>query len=257
MNAAVENLFSVSFSAVAFFLIALVMVRILKRTHKAPEFRLVKRKPLLIPAIIFLLILPFTPRQHIGPPPGMESNAILNQLGGRLEVSFEVYEWAPYLPRIRIDYSYPLEREEIIECTVLVCKNEALIQNSTAEIHYSGASYRLSTALSTFDLAPGNYSLIFTQRVLRADGTPTLYIRNVLLSFSQLQDYAWIEISLQWEQILLVLYIAGVGLLLLGIYYTDHRFDTPDEYERYQRRKNGERNYPYDRGYRRNMKRKR
>jgi hypothetical protein len=132
-----------------------------------------------------------------------------------------------------------------------------LVENITSEIHYSGASWRLSTAQTVFDLTPGNYTLVITQRVLRVDGSPTPFYRRVHLVFSQLQDLSWIEISIQWDQLQLALLVVGISLFLLGIYVTNHNYDTPEEYERYQRKKNGERNYPYDWRYRRKMKQRR
>jgi hypothetical protein len=186
----------------------------------------------------------------------MESNGFVDELGFTLESSFEVYDVEPYLPRIRTEYSYYQDRNETIECTVLVYQEGNLVHNTTATIHYTGMSSIAATAHSTFDLAAGIYDLVFTQRVLRADGTPTLYSRNVFVAFTQLQDFAWVEVSIQWDQYQLALLAAGIALVLIGIYVTDHGHDTPEEYERYQRRMNGERNYPYDWKYRRKMKRR-
>ncbi len=254
MNEAVENLFSVSFTTVAFFLLALFLIFFLRRFHHSPELRTIKRKPLIIPAIVFLIIVPIAPHQHIGPPLGMESNTYSRYLHYQLTTMFTVYEQEPYLPRVRAEYSYPLHSDEIIECTVLVYLDDFLLENITSSITYSGSPEQLSTTHTTFDLSPGNYSLVFSQRVLQADGSPTPYIRAVDLIFFQLQDYTWIEVSFQWDQYLLVLYIIGIALFLIGLYVTDHNFDTPEEKERYQRHKNGERNYPYSRSYRRKMK---
>ncbi|MFW9850045.1 MAG: hypothetical protein ACFFF4_12985, partial [Candidatus Thorarchaeota archaeon] len=152
------------------------------------------------------------------------------------------------------EYSYPLHREEIIECTVLVYLDDFLLENITSSITYSGSPDQLSAAHITFDLSPGNYSLVFSERVLQADGNITPFFRTVQLSFFQLQDYTWIEVSFQWDLYLLALYIMGIVLFLVGLYVTDHNYDTPEEKERYQRHNNGERHYPYSRKYRRKMK---
>ncbi|MFW9850231.1 MAG: hypothetical protein ACFFF4_13925, partial [Candidatus Thorarchaeota archaeon] len=127
MNEAVENLFSVSFTTVAFFLLALLLVFFFKRFHHSPEFRTIKRKPFIIPAIVFLIIVPLAPHHHIGPPLGMESNTYSGELQHQLTTMFNVYEQEPYLPRVRAEYSYPLHREEIIECTVLVYLDDFLL----------------------------------------------------------------------------------------------------------------------------------
>lgn len=257
MNLAVENLLSVSMSAVVSFFFTWLLIYLLAKVHKGREFHLIKRKPLIIPALVFILVVVFVPRQHIGPPPGLESNAIHLELQRNAYADFEAYDWTPYIPRARVDYSYHLQHAEIIECSLLVYENGNLVTNVTTSIYYSGNPNRLSSAHSTFDLNPGNYTLSFSQRVLNSDGAPTPFFRIVSASFYQLQDYEWIDVSLQWEQYLLVLFVSGFGLLLFGIYATDHSQDTPEEKERYDRKRRGEHNYPYSRAYRRAMQRQR
>jgi len=254
---AIQNLVTVGSTAVIFFLIASFFILVLKRNKNKQNLRFIKRKHLLVPALVFLLMLAIAPGEHIGPPPDQMTNAIITEFRNSFSDSFDVAEVEPYLPRVRVEFSYYMTFPEICECTLLVFQEESMIRNISVNLYESSADYSASSGHATFNLLPGEYQVHITQQLYTLDGIPKIGGRAIQIHLEQIQDLQWVEEDFYWKQYYLVLLIVGFGLLMIGIYITDHSFDTEDEYERYLRKKNGYRNYPYSRLYRRSQKNKR
>lgn len=223
---------------------------IVKRFDSSSTLRILRRKLLLVPALIFLLAVVVIPRERIGPPPDLQFNYILHDFTLSFSAEFQVYDIEPYLPRIRVTYSYQIESDEIISCNLLVLQDESVVANVTTNM-YRLPDPQSESSHSVFDLSYGNYSLFFTQIIFTPDGYPTTHHRNVHVVLEQMQDPQWIDESILWDQYFLFLILSGFSFLFIGIYVTDHAEDNEIERERYERRKRGERNYPYWRADRR------
>ncbi|MFW9979874.1 MAG: hypothetical protein ACFFEJ_17460 [Candidatus Thorarchaeota archaeon] len=250
---AIENLYSVGIGAIIFFLVSLALVFVIKRVDTSPTLRVVRRKPLIVPALIFLLAVVMVPRERIGPPPDMLFNYVTHDFATSYSTDFSLYDIEPYLARARVTYTYQMEIDEIIRFNVLVYQGTTVVANITTNM-YRTSEYQLETVHSTFELPYGNYTLRFSQTVLNLDGYPTLRHRYVHLIFEQVQNLQWVDESILWDQCILFLIFSGLSLLFIGIYLTDHTEDNEVERERYERKKRGERNYSYWRADRRRTK---
>ncbi len=253
MLTAIENFVAVGIVTSVTFFISIVIIIFIKRLSTSSNLRIVRRKPLLVPAIIFLLVIFVSPGERIGPPPELPHNSITGDYIISFVRDFQVYELEPYLGRVTVTYFYGIDLDEIISCNVIVSQTDSVVANVTTNI-LKHESAETESAHSTFDLPYGNYTLRFTQVVLDLYGNPTTRRRNVHVLFEQLQDLQWIDEALLWDQYRLVLILTGMALLVFGIYLTDHKEDNEVERERYERKRRGERNYPYWRADRRKVK---
>ncbi len=247
---AFENLIAVGSGAVILFLVTLAIIVIIKRIDVSSALRIIRRKPLIVPALIFLLAVAIVPRQRIGPPPDLMYNYVAHDYTISFATDFQMYNMEPYLSRARVTYTYQMETEEFIECNVLVYQNGSVVANVTTTM-YKLDGYQLESFHSIFDLSYGNYRLYFTQTIYTLDGLPSTRHHTVHLIFEQMQDLQWVDESILWDQYILFLLAGGFVLVILGIYVTDHNEDNEVERERYERKKRGERNYPYWRADRR------
>ncbi|MDF1540664.1 MAG: hypothetical protein P1Q69_17335, partial [Candidatus Thorarchaeota archaeon] len=225
---AIQNLFMVSSIGVVVFLLSSIFILVLKRNGNRQSLRLIKRKYMLVPALVFLLMLVVAPQDHIGPPPDMMTNAIISEYRNSLSEPFNVSDVEPYLPRVRVEYYYYMSFPEICECILFVYQGETVIQNVSVEL-YQASDYNPSMGHATFNLPPGNYQVHFAQQLYTLDGTPRIGGREIHVHLEQIQDLQWVEEDFYWKQYYLLLFITGFGLLMSGIWVTDHSFDTEDE----------------------------
>ncbi|TFG12340.1 hypothetical protein EU537_09810 [Candidatus Thorarchaeota archaeon] len=216
---------------IAFMVFIAGMVRERKRTDSPSG--IFKRKPLLVPAIAFiltaLLVMSFFPipmSDYYG------RNEIQENINGIETIDFTVYDSIFYSNTLDVTVAEILDFNESLHVELEGYANDTLTINSTFIINGTGGGPIITHHEFSIPLQPGSYELI-TKVSWYEDGVEIGGPTSVNVILSQPMASGMFNEVLQWQTYQFLLLVLSIFLLILGLYITTEKKTRAKEgYER-------------------------